>query len=552
MNWYQNATFYHIYPLGLTGAPLQNAYAAPVPRLAALRPWVEHLAGLGCSALYIGPLFESVGHGYETTDYRRLDSRLGTNEDLKAFVAFCHEKGVRVVLDAVFNHTGRDFFAFRDLRERREASPYRDWYRNVNFWADNGYHDGFSYETWGGYELLAKLNLQNPAVVQYHLDTVRFWVEEFDIDGLRLDAADVLDFGFMQALRRLADTVKPEFWLLGEVIHGEYASWVNDATLHSVTNYRLHKALYSGHNDRNYFEIAHTVEQLGSLCGCLYSFADNHDVERIQTRLRCKADYLPLHVLLFTLPGIPSVYYGSEFAVEGRKERGSDASLRPALRLEDYQNEPHAALIAALARARRGEPALRGGSYEKLALTTTQYAFARRAGDREVLIAVNNADAPASFALPARLERYRALLGGGERRPENGLLRFELAPHGAELLLPADGGAEGEPSTIPDPAQWKAAWAAREAPRPAPPPARNPAAPEPAPAAPAPAPSAPDAIPAAPPAGKSIDEMTVPELQALILQKLAANGPLTDRMRREVSENVYPNSLRNWARSFHR
>ena len=529
MVWYQNAIFYHIYPLGLTGAPAQNPYAAPVRRILALYPWVDHLAALGCSALYIGPLFESAGHGYETTDYRRLDSRLGTNEDLKDFVAYCHGKGVRVILDAVFNHTGRDFFAFRDLLEKREASPFRDWYRNVNFHADNGYHDGLSYETWGGYELLAKLNLQNPAVVQYHLDTVRFWVETFDVDGLRLDAADVLDFGFMQALRRLADTVKPEFWLMGDVIHGEYARWVNDQTLHSVTNYRLHKALYSSHNEHNYFELAHTVEQLGSLCGRLYSFADNHDVERIQTRLRCKADYLPLHVLLFTLPGIPSVYYGSEFAVEGRKERHSDASLRPALRLEDYVNETHAALIAALARARRAEPALRSGSYEKLVLTTGQFAFARRSGDREALIAVNNSDAPVSLSLPARLPDYRSALHGGSVRAENGWLRIELAPHGAELLTPADGGASAEAEPIPDPTVWKAALEAEAA------------KPQPAPAEP---------VPTELPAGKSVDDMTVPELQALILQKLAANGPVTERMRRDVAENVYLNSLRNWAKSF--
>ena len=531
MSWYQNAVFYHIYPLGLTGAPLQNPYGEPVRRLVALCPWVDHLAGLGFNALYIGPLFESVGHGYETTDYRRLDSRLGSNEDLKAFVSYCHGKGVRVILDAVFNHTGRDFFAFRDLLERREASPYRDWYRNVNFWSDNGYHDGFSYETWGGYELLAKLNLQNPEVVRYHLDTVRFWVEQFDIDGLRLDAADVLDFGFMQALRQLADRIKPEFWLMGEVIHGEYARWVNDQTLHSVTNYRLHKALYSGHNERNYFEIAHTVEQLGSLCGKLYSFADNHDVERIQTRLRCKADYLPVHVLLFTLPGIPSVYYGSEFAVEGRKERNSDASLRPALRLEDYRNEAHAALIGALAGVRRREPALCVGSYEKLILTTAHFAFARRAGEREALVAVNNADTPVSLWLPARLERYRSALQGDVRCAESGQLQIELPPHGAELLLPDDEGAHQD-LPIPDPEVWKAALAETEKARPEPKEAE-----------------AAEVIPT-PPADKAIDDMSVPELQALILQKLARNGPVTERMRRDVADNVYLNSLRNWARSF--
>ena len=235
MAWYDEAIFYHIYPLGLTGAPRENSYTEPVHRLNTLIPWIAHIREIGCNAVYIGPLFESVGHGYETTDYKKLDSRLGTNEDLTNYVAECHRQGIRVILDGVFNHTGRDFFAFRDIREKRENSPYRDWYRNVNFWGNNQYNDGFSYENWGGYDLLAKLNQSNPAVRDYICDVVRFWVSEFDIDGIRLDAADVLDFDYMKSLRRVADEVKPEFWLMGEVIHGDYTRWVNEGTLSQIT-----------------------------------------------------------------------------------------------------------------------------------------------------------------------------------------------------------------------------------------------------------------------------------------------------------------------------
>ena len=334
MAWYDEAVFYHIYPLGLAGAPAQNPYEEPVHRLRELTPWIGHMRDMGFTALYIGPLFESVGHGYETTDYYKLDSRLGTNEDLKDYVRLCHENGIRVILDGVFNHTGRDFFAFRNIRQNRESSPYRDWYCGINFYGNNEYKDGFSYENWGGYNLLARLNLRNPAVRDYLFGAVRLWVSEFDIDGLRLDAADVLDFDFMKALRSFTNEIKPDFWLMGEVIHGEYSRWVNREMLHAVTDYALHKALYSGHNDHNYFEIAHTVRRtLGMLPPStrLYNFADNHDVERIASKLRDKAHYLPVHILLFTLPGIPSVYYGSEFGIEGVKQWGSDASLRPWL-----------------------------------------------------------------------------------------------------------------------------------------------------------------------------------------------------------------------------
>ena len=222
MAWYDEAVFYHIYPLGLTGAPKQNSYGEPEHRLNTLLPWIAHIKEIGCNAIYIGPLFESVGHGYETTDYKKLDSRLGTNEDLAAFVEECHSQGVKVIFDGVFNHTGRDFFAFQDIKKNRENSRYKDWYRNVNFWGNNEFNDGFSYENWGGYDLLAKLNQQNPEVRDYIGDVIRFWVKEFDVDGIRLDAADVLDFEYMKALRQVANEVKPDFWLMGEVIHGDY------------------------------------------------------------------------------------------------------------------------------------------------------------------------------------------------------------------------------------------------------------------------------------------------------------------------------------------
>ena len=162
MAWYDESVFYHIYPLGLTGAPAQNDYGEVIHRLPKLLPWIDHIKEIGCNAIYIGPLFESVGHGYETTDYRTLDRRLGDNDDLKEFVRTCHEKGVRVIFDGVFNHTGRDFFAFKDLQKNRENSQYKDWYCNVNFGGNNEYNDGFSYDNWGGYNLLVKLNQWNP------------------------------------------------------------------------------------------------------------------------------------------------------------------------------------------------------------------------------------------------------------------------------------------------------------------------------------------------------------------------------------------------------
>lgn len=247
----------------------------------------------------------------------------------KEYVQYCHELGLHVIVDGVFNHVGREFFAFRDVKEKREASAYCNWFCNLNFSGNNEYNDGFCYENWGGYNLLVKLNQQNPQVQEYLFDVIRFWVSEFDIDGIRLDAADVLDFGFMKAMRQVANDVKEDFWLMGEVIHGDYSRWVNDEMLHSVTNYELHKGLYSGHNDHNYFEIAHSIKRLNDICRGrrLYTFVDNHDVARIASKLQNKA-HLPLvTILLYTVYGIPSVYYGSEF---GSKEKRAGFRLESA------------------------------------------------------------------------------------------------------------------------------------------------------------------------------------------------------------------------------
>lgn len=575
MPWYDEAVFYHIYPLGLLGAPRENPYGEPEHRLPALVPWLDHLRDLGVTALYIGPLFQSVGHGYETSDYRLVDARLGTNDDLRDLAAAAHDRGIRVVLDGVFNHVGRDFFAFRDLLERREASAYRDWFCNVNFCGNNSYGDGFSYDTWGGYDLLVKLNQQNPAVRDYLLDTVRFWVDEFDIDGIRLDAADVLDFDFMHALRALANVVKPDFWLMGEVIHGEYSRWVNGDTLHAVTNYSLHKALYSGHNDHNYFEIAHTVKRNYDMGGDrvaglrLYNFVDNHDVDRIWTKLDDKRHFEPVHVLMYTLPGTPSIYYGSEFAIEGKRTNYADDMLRPALNLADFADSPFAGLLAQLGRVRHETPALSYGEYRELALTNRQYAFARILEDGGcAIVSVNNDEGPATVCVDA-LGRpvYVGALTGATVRAHDGVVDLPMGGCSGEIWRPGDGGAEsgddgdGAAAEQARAAEQELLDRARDAVAKAAEEAEAEAATE---TAAADAERTAVAEQAADDAGeapnlstdfllgreKPFEDMTVRELQLSVLAQLAMRGPVTDQMRRDVAENTYHDSLVNWAKSF--
>lgn len=584
MSWYNEAIFYHIYPLGLTGAPAQNDYGAPAHRLNTLLPWIDHIQKIGCTALYIGPLFESVGHGYETTDYKKLDSRLGTNEDLTNFVAACHEKGIRVIFDGVFNHTGRDFFAFKDIQEHRERSRYVNWYCNVNFGGNTEYNDGFSYENWGGYNLLVKLNQRNPEVQNYICDVIRFWVSEFDIDGIRLDAADVLDFDFMRTLRHTADEVKKDFWLMGEVIHGDYSRWVNGGTLHSVTNYALHKALYSGHNDHNYFEIAHTVKYLQNMGDLdLYNFVDNHDVERIYTKLSNKAHFAPVHVLLYTLPGIPSIYYGSEFGIEGKKEKFSDASLRPALNLEDYKNavteNPCTALIAALGKIRQATPGLSYGSYNELMLTNRQYAFARDLNNVRVIVTVNNDDNAAGMNLPVgNTAAYIGALSGKRAEVQEGRINVTIPANSGEIWIPEEQmkGETPVPAAIPKSVKPDVVMTKEEVADIAAEDSKDPDLLKAETAEKSVESNAEAAInttiasedsetvktdltkeeskeakaPVKPDWSKSPEEMTVAELQAAILAKMAGNGPITDQMKKTVDDNIWHDSLVNWLKSF--
>ena len=395
--WAESSVFYQIYPLGLTGAPRQND-GILTHRLEAIHPWLDHITRLGANAIYFSPVFESDSHGYDTRDFRSIDCRLGDNRDFRRLVDKCHEKGIRVVIDAVFNHVGRNFGAFRDVREKKWDSPCKDWF-HLSFDGNSAYNDGFWYEGWEGHYELVKLNLYNPAVVDYLLDTVRFWVREFDIDGLRLDVAYALNKDFLRTLRSFTEGLKPEFFLLGETLHGDYNQWVNDGMLHSCTNYECYKGLYSALNSMNLFEIVHSLKrQFGPEPWTLYkgkhlfSFVDNHDVTRVASILQ-NAAHLPLiYGLLFGMPGIPCVYYGSEWGEKAMKTPGSADNLRPFFDAPRWNGLTDT--IAAMARAHRESKALLWGDFRDLVLTNRQTVFRRQCGDERVLVAVNADDRP--------------------------------------------------------------------------------------------------------------------------------------------------------------
>ena len=439
--WYERGVFYHMYPLGMTGAPKHNDATEVTNRFKELDKWIPHIRSLGCSAIYIGPVFESASHGYDTRDYKLVDRRLGDNDSFRNFVAQCHQEGIKVIVDGVFNHTGREFFAFKDIQEKRRDSPYKDWYKGVNFDWQSPCGDSFGYEAWQGHFELPCLNLFNPDVRSYLFDVIRFWIDEFDIDGIRLDCANVLDFNFMKEMRSRTETMKEDFWLMGEVIHGDYSRWVNSEMLHSVTNYELHKSLYSGFNDHNFFEIAHNVRRLEAIGRQLYTFVDNHDEDRIATKLKLREHLFPIYICLFTLPGIPSIYYGGEWGIEGKRTNTSDEALRPAISIEQ-EGELHCELtdlIAQLGQIHSQQEPLHTGRYQELLLTNRQYAFARHGEDSVIIAAVNNDDEPASLAIPVPIQASKAvnLLEPGDRLPiSDGKVHIKLKGNwGAVLKL---------------------------------------------------------------------------------------------------------------------
>ena len=389
--WYDESVIYQIYPLGFCGAPAEND-GITVTRIDKVRDWIPHIKEVGCNAIYFSPVFESDKHGYDTRDYRKIDCRLGTNNDFKRVCDELHENGIKVILDGVFNHVGRGFWAFKDVLEKKWDSEYKDWF-HINFDGNSNYNDGFWYEGWEGHFELVKLNLYNPNVVSYLFDCIDYWIDEFEIDGLRLDVAYCLSHDFLKQLRYHCDSKKKDFLLLGELLHGDYNLFVSDDKLNSCTNYECYKGLYSSFNSENMFEITHSlIRQFSSEPWCLYTgknlmcFVDNHDVTRIASMLTNKKHIPLIYGLLFGMPGIPCIYYGSEWGAEGLKQNG-DNTLRACFD-EPICNDL-TELISRMAEAHKNSRALCHGDFKSVVLTNKQVIFQRQFEDDRVMVAVN-------------------------------------------------------------------------------------------------------------------------------------------------------------------
>lgn len=282
---------------------------------------------------------------------------------------------------------------------------------------------------------------------EYHFASIRLWFQEFGIDGIRIDTADVIDLGFLHDLAAVAREAHPDCWLMGEVVHEDYRAWTAPGMLDSCTNYECFKGLYSSFNDRNMHEIAWSLNRQFGAEGIyrdlrLYNFADNHDVNRVASLLVRQEDLAPLYALLFTMPGVPSVYYGSEWGIIGEKHEGNDRVLRPALTLPptpETNLQPWlATCIALLAEIRASSPALINGDYAQVHVASEQLAFVRRTENDIALVVVNAGGDEAALQLAADILDETVLIDRLDptvsATVQGGTLPISLAPTSARIL----------------------------------------------------------------------------------------------------------------------
>ncbi len=446
MNWINDTVFYNIYPLGFCGAPKTNDGKLEY-RLDKIYDFIEHFKELSVNAIVFNPVFESSKHGYDTIDYYKIDCRLGDNNSFKKICDTLHKNGIKVLLDGVFNHVGRDFFAFKDIQQNGMSSIYCNWFHNIRFDRQSPKGDNFSYEGWAGHYDLVKLNLQNEIVVNHLLDAVKMWINEFDIDGLRLDAADCVDIEFFKKLRNTCKQLKPDFWLYGEITNGDYNRWANDNTLDSVTNYEVYKALYSCHNDRNYFEFAHSIDRQHGPYGIyknlyLYNFVDNHDVNRIASSLRDSKLLKNVHTLLFTMPGAPSIYYGSEFGIKGTRTQHCDYDLRPCIDIDNIENPDHELLehIRKLSKIKHTLDALKYGNYKNEAIGLEHLCYSMKSENQTVYVLLNQSNETRNITIPTEVSGILTdVLNDNKQYGCDRLLNIDIDAKSSMILVANDG-----------------------------------------------------------------------------------------------------------------
>lgn len=381
--------WWHIYPLGACGAPIREA-REPGRRLPILANWLDYAVDLGATGLLLGPIFQSTSHGYDTTDYFRIDDRLGTDEDFDALVAGCRERGLRLLLDGVFSHAGSEHpLLARALEEGRDSWVGRLFH--IDWDTEGGPYPWF----FEGHSDLVRFDHSHEEAIAYVSDVMRHWLAR-GIDGWRLDAAYSVPNGFWrEAIGRTREEF-PDAFFLGEVIHGDYAGIVAESDMNTVTEYELWKSIWSSICEKNFFELDWTMRRHQDLLAAFVpqTFVGNHDVTRIATTLGTEGA-IAAATILFTVGGMPSVYYGDEQGFTGTKEQraGGDDEVRPPLPTTPAELSTLGAGMFATYRElialRRARPWLTGASTEALMLQNEHYRYRTSIGSDAIEVDID-------------------------------------------------------------------------------------------------------------------------------------------------------------------
>ena len=403
-SWVEHVLWWHVYPLGFVGA--EHARLEPdqqaVHRLGRVAGWLDYLVELGASGLLLGPVFESSTHGYDTVDHLAIDRRLGDEGDFDSLVRAARARGVRILLDGVFNHVGRDFPQFQKALRDGPGSPASQWFHLR--WSGDGEPD---YDDFEGHRQLVRLDHECPAVVDHVVDVMCHWLDR-GADGWRLDAAYAVPTSFWAAVLPRVRERHPDAYVVGEVLHGDYAEYVRDAGLDSVTQYELWKSIWSSLNDRNFNELAWTLTRHDALLDTFVplTFVGNHDVTRIASRLEDPVHLAHALVVLMTVAGTPCVYYGDEQGFRGEKEDrvGGDDAVRPELPDDpsglSLVGAPVLDLHRRLIALRRRHPWLHRARTTVEHVTNHEVVLVSRHADGAITVALNVADAPCVVATP--------------------------------------------------------------------------------------------------------------------------------------------------------
>jgi cyclomaltodextrinase len=419
--WVEHAIWWQVYPLGFVGAyPADPPPTADEHRLRRIVDWLDHAVELGASGVALGPLFASHTHGYDTTDHYRIDPRLGGDADFDQMIAEADKRGLRVLLDGVFNHVAKDF-------------AQTSWFRKR----------GNSFDTFEGHGELIALDHDNPDVVAYTVDVMTHWLKR-GADGWRLDAAyAVPDRFWAQVLPRVRQA-HPDAWFVGEVIHGDYSESVRESGFDSVTQYELWKAIWSSLNDGNFHELDWALVRHNEFLDDFVpmTFVGNHDVTRIASQLDNTRHLEHALVVLLTTGGTPSVYAGDESGYRGVKEErfGGDDAVRPEftaplMGVDEHGHDVYR-LHQYLIGLRRRHPWLHTARTSPLRLTSTQYVYATRNGSDVLLVALNIDDEPLSLSLPELGFGAGQIVAGSGAPPESTVGDAEIEPHGWLIIAP--------------------------------------------------------------------------------------------------------------------